>query len=129
MKIAIIGPGRIGSTFAFYLSRAKHEVTVIARGARLEALTRDAAIVAVDGERASVSVFLAISEGLPQTSVKMRAQFFVRAKASLCEVVSALDLARELGALASRMASCAIKPSARASACSSPSAKDCLRRA
>ena len=29
----------------------------------------------------------------------MRAQFFVRAKASLCEVVGALDLAREVGAL------------------------------
>ena len=50
-------------------------------------------------ERASVSTFLAISEGLPQTSAKMRAQFFVRAKASLCEVVSALDLAHAMGAL------------------------------
>ena len=51
-------------------------------------------------ERASVSVFLAISEGLPQTSPKMRAQFFLRAKASLCEVVSALDLAHDLNVLA-----------------------------
>jgi len=31
MQIAIIGPGGIGSTFAFRLSRAGHDVTVIAR--------------------------------------------------------------------------------------------------
>jgi 2-dehydropantoate 2-reductase len=36
MQIAIVGPGSIGSTFAFWLSEAGHDVTVIARGTRLE---------------------------------------------------------------------------------------------
>ena len=50
-------------------------------------------------ERASISVFLALNEGLPHASTRMRAQYFTRAKASLCEVVGALHLAREIGAL------------------------------
>lgn len=54
-RIAIVGAGRIGSTFGLHLSRAGHDVTMIARGARLEALLRDGAIVAVDGTRAKVS--------------------------------------------------------------------------
>lgn len=54
MNIAIIGAGRIGSTFAYYFSRGGHEVTLIARGQRLEALQRDGAIVAVKGDRAPV---------------------------------------------------------------------------
>ncbi|MDC3959617.1 ketopantoate reductase family protein [Polyangium jinanense] len=56
MKIAVLGPGGIGSTFAFELARAGHEVTVVARGKRLEQLQRDRAIVTVAGERAAVSV-------------------------------------------------------------------------
>lgn len=56
LRIAIIGPGRIGSTFALFLSRAGHDVTVIARGARLEQLSRDQAIVTVRGERAPIAV-------------------------------------------------------------------------
>ena len=31
LSIAVLGVGRIGSTFAYQLSRAGHEVTVIAR--------------------------------------------------------------------------------------------------
>src|SRR5882672_6872579 len=50
-------------------------------------------------ERASISVFLALNEGLPHASAKMRAQYFTRAKASLCEVVGALELACAIGAL------------------------------
>ncbi len=50
-------------------------------------------------ERASVSVFLAINEGLPHGSVRMRKQYFLRAKASLYELVGALDLAREFDVL------------------------------
>ena len=38
MKLAILGTGGIGSTFAFHLARAGHDVTVIARGKRLEQL-------------------------------------------------------------------------------------------
>ena len=76
---------------AYRLSR---ELAVGVRRARIaHAELRDQA------ERASVSVFLALNEGLPHSSAKMRAQYFVRAKASLCEVVGALDLAREIGAL------------------------------
>lgn len=46
MRIAILGAGAIGSTFAFHLSRAGHDVAVLARGARLAKLIEDAAIVA-----------------------------------------------------------------------------------
>jgi 2-dehydropantoate 2-reductase len=56
MNIAIVGPGAIGSTFAFQLSRAGHRVTVVARGARLEQLLKDQAIVLKSGERAAVTV-------------------------------------------------------------------------
>lgn len=56
MKIILIGAGRIGSAVAFCLARAGHEVTVVARGARLDALNRDGAIVTVDGQRAQVEV-------------------------------------------------------------------------
>ncbi len=49
MKIAVIGPGGIGSTFAFQLALAGHDVTVVARGERLKQLSRDEAIVNVAG--------------------------------------------------------------------------------
>ncbi|WP_438020529.1 2-dehydropantoate 2-reductase N-terminal domain-containing protein [Sorangium sp. So ce315] len=60
MKIAIVGPGGIGSTFAFQLARAGHEVTVVARGKRLGQLERDGAIVTAAGERAAVRVSAAL---------------------------------------------------------------------
>ena len=56
MKTILIGAGRIGSVVAFFLSRAGHDVTVVARGARLNALRSDGAIVTTSGERASVHV-------------------------------------------------------------------------
>lgn len=56
MKIAILGPGAIGSTFAWKLSKAGHEVTVVARGARLAWLEKERAVVTGAGERASVEV-------------------------------------------------------------------------
>jgi 2-dehydropantoate 2-reductase len=56
MRIAIVGPGGIGSTFAFQLSEAGHDVTVIARGTRLEQLRHTGAIITVEGERAAVHV-------------------------------------------------------------------------
>ncbi len=56
MKVAIIGPGAIGSTFAFQLSRAGHDVTVVARGVRLQQISRDRAIVLATGERSAVTV-------------------------------------------------------------------------
>ncbi|MFI7004686.1 ketopantoate reductase family protein [Nocardia sp. NPDC050175] len=56
LRVAVIGPGGIGSTFAFQLSRAGHDVTVVARGTRLQQLRRDEAIVTTTGERAAVHV-------------------------------------------------------------------------
>lgn len=56
MNIALIGPGAIGSTLAFQLSRAGHQVTVVARGERLRRLEQEQAIVRTDGERAAVTV-------------------------------------------------------------------------
>jgi 2-dehydropantoate 2-reductase len=56
VQIAIVGPGGIGSAFAFQLSKAGHDVTVIARGTRLEQLRHVGAIVTVEGERAAVDI-------------------------------------------------------------------------
>lgn len=56
MRIAVIGPGGIGSTFAFQLARAGHDVTVVARGTRLRCLRRDQAIITTSGEQAPVQV-------------------------------------------------------------------------
>ncbi len=59
LKIAVLGAGKIGSAFAFQLSRvAHHDVTVIARpgSGRLQQLQRDSGIVDVEGEHAKVRV-------------------------------------------------------------------------
>lgn len=56
MNLALIGPGAIGSTLAFQLSRAGHQVTVVARGERLRFLEKEQAIIRTDGERAAVTV-------------------------------------------------------------------------
>jgi 2-dehydropantoate 2-reductase len=56
MRIAIVGPGAIGSTFAIQLSETGHDVTVIARGTRLEQLRHVGAIVTVEDDRAAVHV-------------------------------------------------------------------------
>ena len=65
--IAVVGVGAIGSTFAYRLARAGHDVTVIARAdsARLASLLRDRAIVLKTGERAAVRVASAIDERFP----------------------------------------------------------------
>ena len=68
LRIAIIGVGRIGSTFAFQLARTGgHDVTVIARpgSARLQQLQDDGAIVDVGGERASVRIASTLDEHTP----------------------------------------------------------------
>jgi 2-dehydropantoate 2-reductase len=59
LRIAVLGAGKIGSTFAFQLARTGgHDVTIIARpgSARLQQIERDGAIVDVHGERASVGI-------------------------------------------------------------------------
>ena len=68
LRIAIVGVGNIGSTFAFQLARiGGHDVTVVARpgSKRLEQLRRDGAIVDVKGVRASVHVTDALDEQTP----------------------------------------------------------------
>jgi len=64
MKILILGGGRIGSTFAFHFSSARHDVTVVARGERLAALQRDGAVRTVDGRSAPVTAVPSLEPGL-----------------------------------------------------------------
>lgn len=59
LRIAVLGVGNIGSTFAFQLARVGgHDVTAIARpgSVRLKQLRRDGAIINVAGDRATVRV-------------------------------------------------------------------------
>src|SRR6478609_7338837 len=65
MDIAIVGPGAIGSTFAWQLARAGHDVTVVGRGARLADLEREQAIVRRDGQRTRVKVAASLDPVLP----------------------------------------------------------------
>src|SRR6478735_4539884 len=65
MKIAVLGPGGIGTTFAFQLARAGHDVTVIGRGKRLAELQREKAVVTSSGERAAVEVRDALEATTP----------------------------------------------------------------
>ena len=68
LRIAVVGVGGVGSTFALQLARTgHHEVTVVARpgSARLAQLGRDNAIVAVDGARAEVQVAATLDEDTP----------------------------------------------------------------
>ncbi len=68
LRIAILGTGKIGSTFAFQLSRVgHHDVTVIARpgSVRLAQLQRDQAIIDVNGNRAQVQICEVLDEDAP----------------------------------------------------------------
>lgn len=65
MNIILIGAGRIGSVLAFHFARAGHDVTVVARGKRLDALRREGAIVNVDDRRAPVSVLAELDPATP----------------------------------------------------------------
>jgi 2-dehydropantoate 2-reductase len=68
LRIAVLGVGKIGSTFAFQLSRSgNHDVTVVARpgSERLKQLKRDKGIVNIKGERAEVRVTDALDEQTP----------------------------------------------------------------
>ena len=58
LPIAVIGAGRIGSSCAYQLTRAGHDVTVVARrgSPRLAQLERDHGIVLTTGERVNVRV-------------------------------------------------------------------------
>lgn len=68
LKIAVLGAGKIGSTFASRLARVGgHDVTVVARpdSVRLQQLRRDEAIIDVDGQRAGVRVLDTLDEETP----------------------------------------------------------------
>jgi 2-dehydropantoate 2-reductase len=65
MKIILIGAGRIGSTVAFHLAKAGHEITVVARGTRFETLSRDGAIITTAGQCAPVKVASALDPATP----------------------------------------------------------------
>ena len=68
LRIAILGAGKIGSTFAFQLARVgHHDVTVVARpgSVRLQQLNRDGGILNVKGERAEVRVTDVLDEQVP----------------------------------------------------------------
>ena len=68
LRIAIIGIGGIGSTFAFHLARTgHHQITAIARpgSVRLQQLQRDNEIVTADGERADVEVTDRLDQQVP----------------------------------------------------------------
>ena len=58
LNIAVVGVGAIGSTFAYHLARAGHDVTAIARpdSARLLQLQRDEAVILSSGEKAGLRV-------------------------------------------------------------------------
>jgi len=64
MSIAVIGVGRIGSTFAYQLAGAKHEVILVARpgSERFEQLKRDGGISLQSGERAKMRVTDSLDE-------------------------------------------------------------------
>ena len=68
LRIAVLGAGRIGSTFAFQLARTdQHDVAVVARpdSTRLRQLQRDGGIVNVRGEKAKVRVTDALDVQMP----------------------------------------------------------------
>lgn len=72
LRIAILGVGRIGSTFAFQLAAVGgHDVTVIARpgSERLHQLQRDGAIVEAQGAQANVTVAETLDEQVPHDLV------------------------------------------------------------
>jgi 2-dehydropantoate 2-reductase len=45
MRIAVIGAGGVGGYFGGRLAAAGHDVTSVARGARLDAIERDGLVV------------------------------------------------------------------------------------
>ncbi len=68
LNVAVLGSGKIGSTFASQLARAgHHDVTVIARpgSVRLQQLQRDGGVIDVNGEHAEVRVIDTLDEQTP----------------------------------------------------------------
>lgn len=68
LRIAIIGGGRIGSAFAFYLIRnGHHDVTIVARpnSTRLKQLERDCGVISSDGLHAPAKISDSFDEQVP----------------------------------------------------------------
>ena len=68
LRIAVIGVGGIGSTFAFQLARTgRHAVTAIARpgSPRFEQLKRDGGVINIKNERAELSIADELDEEIP----------------------------------------------------------------
>lgn len=68
LRIAVLGVGNIGSTFASQLARiGGHDVTVVARpgSVRLKQLQRDEAIIDVKGQKANVRVADTLDQQIP----------------------------------------------------------------
>src|SRR5882672_7577953 len=69
MKICIYGAGAVGGLMAGWLARAGHEVSVVARGAHLEAIRRSGLRVR-DGASGKLESFPVKTEGIgPQDYV------------------------------------------------------------
>ena len=78
--------------------RAKALVVAVHRAGIRDDELRDQA------RRASKSVFLHVSEGLPNYSLPMRRRYFVGARNSACETSGAADAAMAIGCLDERTA-------------------------
>lgn len=68
LRIAVIGGGRIGSAFAFYLIKnGHHDVTIVARpySTRLEQLKRDCGIITSDGEHVAATITDSLDVNVP----------------------------------------------------------------
>jgi len=65
MKISLTGAGRIGSAIAFSLSKAGHDVTMVARGARYDHLRRQGAIITTQGDCAPVKTVSSLLKDIP----------------------------------------------------------------
>lgn len=65
MKVAIIGAGGIGSTFAVQLARAGHEVSVVARNKRLSQLQELGGVQTLDGTVVRVGVSAVLDQAAP----------------------------------------------------------------
>ena len=59
MKICVFGSGAVGGLMAAWLARAGHEVSVVARGAQLDAIRRDVWVNWFAGDTAALRQVLA----------------------------------------------------------------------
>ena len=100
LRIAVLGAGKIGSTFAFQLARTGgHDVTVIARlgSDRHQQLERHGGIANVNGERAIVEVASTLDEKLAYDLVRGGGASWAEALVLARGVRASFDLISALG--------------------------------